>query len=81
MNTNSLHSDYIIIGAGAAGLFAAGKLTQLGKTVRIIDSEDKPGKKILISGGGYCNFTKIHLFLIIHTFVLLHYPDIPPIIL
>ena len=60
MNTNSLHSDFIIIGAGAAGLFAAGKLTQLGKTVRIIDSEDKPGKKILISGGGYCNFTNIH---------------------
>lgn len=60
MKNELSHSDYIIIGAGAAGLFAAGKLTQLGKTVRIIDSEDKPGKKILISGGGYCNFTNIH---------------------
>jgi len=50
-------SDCIIIGAGAAGLFCAGKISQHGKSVVILEHNDHPGKKIRISGGGRCNFT------------------------
>lgn len=49
--------DVIIIGAGAAGLMCAGVAAQGGKSVLLLDHADKPGKKILISGGGRCNFT------------------------
>jgi len=49
--------DVIIIGAGAAGLMCAGIAAQNGKSVLLLDHADKPGKKILISGGGRCNFT------------------------
>ena len=51
--------DAIIIGAGGAGLMCAGQAGQLGKRVLLLDHADKPGKKILISGGGRCNFTNI----------------------
>lgn len=51
--------DAIIIGAGAAGLMAAGVAGQRGKRVLVIDHADEPGKKILISGGGRCNFTNV----------------------
>ena len=47
--------DNIIIGAGAAGLFLAGEI-QDSKTL-ILESNPSPGKKIIISGGGRCNFT------------------------
>jgi predicted flavoprotein YhiN len=55
----SLHQtwDVVVIGAGAAGLFCAGTAGQRGRRVLVLDHADKPGKKILISGGGRCNFT------------------------
>jgi len=53
------HYDAIILGAGGAGLMAAATAGQLGKRVLLLDHADKPGKKILISGGGRCNFTNI----------------------
>jgi len=49
--------DAIIIGAGGAGLMAAATAGQLGVRVLVIDHAEKVGKKILISGGGRCNFT------------------------
>jgi len=49
--------DVIIIGAGAAGLMAAIRAGQRGRKVVLIDHADEVGKKILISGGGRCNFT------------------------
>jgi predicted Rossmann fold flavoprotein len=52
--------DAIILGAGAAGLFCAAIAGQRGKRVLVIDHAEAPGKKILISGGGRCNFTNIH---------------------
>ncbi|OYY65101.1 NAD(P)/FAD-dependent oxidoreductase [Sphingomonas sp. 28-62-11] len=53
----SLPYDVIILGAGAAGLFCAQVAGQRGRRVLVIDHADAPGKKILISGGGRCNFT------------------------
>ena len=52
--------DTIILGAGAAGLMAGMVAGQRGRRVLLIDHADQPGKKILISGGGRCNFTNIH---------------------
>ncbi|MCT2399001.1 NAD(P)/FAD-dependent oxidoreductase [Novosphingobium mangrovi (ex Huang et al. 2023)] len=52
--------DAIILGAGAAGLFCAATAGQRGKCVLLLDHADQPGKKILISGGGRCNFTNLH---------------------
>ncbi len=52
--------DAIILGAGAAGLMAALTAGQRGRRVLLVDHADEPGKKILISGGGRCNFTNIH---------------------
>ena len=54
------HYDVIILGAGAAGLMAARVAGQRGRRVLLIDHADAPGKKILISGGGRCNFTNLH---------------------
>jgi predicted Rossmann fold flavoprotein len=54
------HFDAIILGAGGAGLMCALAAGQRGKHVLVIDHADEPGKKILISGGGRCNFTNIH---------------------
>ena len=51
--------DAIILGAGGAGLLAAATAGQAGARVLVIDHADKPGKKILISGGGRCNFTNM----------------------
>jgi predicted Rossmann fold flavoprotein len=51
--------DAIILGAGGAGLMAAATAGQVGARVLVIDHADKPGKKILISGGGRCNFTNM----------------------
>lgn len=51
--------DVIILGAGAAGLMAARVAGQRGRRVLLIDHADAPGKKILISGGGRCNFTNL----------------------
>lgn len=54
-----MNYDVIIIGAGAAGLFCAGELVQKGKSVLVLEKNKKPGLKILISGGGRCNFTNL----------------------
>jgi predicted Rossmann fold flavoprotein len=51
--------DVIILGAGGAGLMCAATAGQRGKSVLVVDHADQPGKKILISGGGRCNFTNI----------------------
>ncbi|MDQ1230132.1 NAD(P)/FAD-dependent oxidoreductase [Sphingomonas sp. SORGH_AS_0879] len=51
--------DAIILGAGAAGLMAAATAGQRGRRVLVLDHAEAPGKKILISGGGRCNFTNI----------------------
>ena len=52
--------DAIVIGAGAAGLFCAALAGQRGRRVLLLDHSAEPGRKILISGGGRCNFTNIH---------------------
>lgn len=52
--------DAIILGAGAAGLMCAAIAGRRGRRVLLLDHADQPGKKILISGGGRCNFTNIH---------------------
>jgi predicted Rossmann fold flavoprotein len=52
--------DVIIIGAGAAGLMCAIEAGKRGKKVVVLDHTNKPGKKILMSGGGRCNFTNIY---------------------
>ncbi|OWU84178.1 membrane protein [Oceanicola sp. 22II-s10i] len=51
--------DAIILGAGGAGLLAAATAGQAGARVVVIDHAEKAGKKILISGGGRCNFTNM----------------------
>ncbi|MBI3534822.1 MAG: NAD(P)/FAD-dependent oxidoreductase [Deltaproteobacteria bacterium] len=49
--------EVIIIGAGAAGMMCALHAGRRGRRVLLVDHSDKPGKKILLSGGGRCNFT------------------------
>ncbi len=49
--------DVIIIGAGAAGLMCAASAAARGRRVMVLDHNDQPGRKILVSGGGRCNFT------------------------
>ncbi|SVD95292.1 uncharacterized protein METZ01_LOCUS448146, partial [marine metagenome] len=51
--------DVVVIGAGAAGLMCALTAGQRGKSVLVIDRANKVGKKILMSGGGRCNFTNL----------------------
>lgn len=51
--------DAIVIGAGAAGLFCAAHIGQGGKSVLVLDNGKKMGRKILMAGGGLCNFTNI----------------------
>jgi hypothetical protein len=51
--------DAIIIGAGAAGMYCAALAGQQGRRVLLVDHASEPGRKILISGGGRCNFTNI----------------------
>jgi predicted Rossmann fold flavoprotein len=55
-----LSFDSIIIGAGAAGLYAAMHAGLRGRRVLVIEHNTEPGAKILISGGGRCNFTNLH---------------------
>lgn len=50
----------VIIGAGAAGLMCAITAAERGRDVLLLDSSNKPGKKILMSGGGRCNFTNMY---------------------
>lgn len=53
--------DTVIIGAGAAGMFCAAQAGQAGSRVLLIDNGKKPGRKILMSGGGRCNFTNLYV--------------------
>lgn len=53
--------DVIIIGAGAAGLMCAIEAGKRGRRVLVVDHTNKVGKKILMSGGGRCNFTNYHI--------------------
>ncbi|WEK21780.1 MAG: aminoacetone oxidase family FAD-binding enzyme [Candidatus Pedobacter colombiensis] len=55
-----MEADAIIIGAGACGLMCAVQAGYLGKRVILLEKNDQPGAKILISGGGRCNYTNIH---------------------
>ena len=52
--------DAIVLGAGAAGMMCAMTAAARGRRVLLVDHADAPGKKILISGGGRCNFTNIN---------------------
>ncbi|MBS0882583.1 NAD(P)/FAD-dependent oxidoreductase [Pantoea sp. JGM49] len=52
--------DVIVIGAGAAGMFCAAQAGQLGRRVLLLDNGKKAGRKILMSGGGRCNFTNMY---------------------
>jgi predicted Rossmann fold flavoprotein len=52
--------DALILGGGAAGLMCAIEAGKRGKHVAVLEREDSLGKKILISGGGRCNFTNLH---------------------
>ncbi|HEK1719410.1 TPA: NAD(P)/FAD-dependent oxidoreductase [Proteus mirabilis] len=53
--------DTVIIGAGAAGLFCASLAGQAGLSVLVLDNGKKAGRKILMSGGGRCNFTNMYI--------------------
>jgi len=52
--------DVLVLGAGAAGLMCAAVASQRGRRVALVDHNPQPGRKILISGGGRCNFTNLH---------------------
>lgn len=52
--------DSIVVGAGAAGLYAAFHAGRRGRRVLVLEHNGEPGAKILISGGGRCNFTNLH---------------------
>ena len=53
------HYDVIVLGAGAAGLMCAARAGQRGRRVLVLEKAVSPGRKILISGGGRCNFTNL----------------------
>src|SRR5579864_6969682 len=52
--------DVIVIGAGAAGLMCAIEAGKRGRRVLVVEHNPRIGRKILISGGGRCNFTNLH---------------------
>lgn len=56
-----INKDVLVIGAGAAGLFCAAQAGKRGRQVSLLDHAKRPGKKILISGGGRCNFTNYYV--------------------
>jgi len=60
MSSSVASFDVIVLGAGAAGLMCAAVAGQRGRRVALLDHGSLPGRKILISGGGRCNFTNIH---------------------
>ncbi|MCP1677108.1 putative Rossmann fold flavoprotein [Natronocella acetinitrilica] len=60
MDTGARQVDVAIIGAGAAGLMCAIAAGRRGRRVLVMDHANKVGKKILMSGGGRCNFTNLH---------------------
>lgn len=52
--------DVVVLGAGAAGLFCAAEAARRGRRVVVVDHAPEPGRKIMVSGGGRCNFTNLH---------------------
>src|SRR5215469_12091992 len=58
--SQSRQFDVLVLGAGAAGLMCAAVAGQRGRRVALLERNAQPGRKILISGGGRCNFTNIH---------------------
>ena len=56
-NLNNKVWDLVVIGAGPAGMMAAGRAAELGKKVLILEKNTSLGKKLLITGGGRCNVT------------------------
>lgn len=61
MAAPAIHSfDALILGGGAAGLMCAIEAGKAGRRVVVLERADRLGKKILISGGGRCNFTNLH---------------------
>ena len=52
--------DVLVIGAGAAGLWCAIEAGKRGRRVAVLEHAERAGKKILISGGGRCNFTNLY---------------------
>ncbi len=57
----SEHFDVIVLGAGAAGLMTAWHAGRRGRRVRVLEKSNKAGRKILMSGGGRCNFTNLYV--------------------
>lgn len=53
--------DVVVLGAGASGLMLAAKAAQRGRKVLVVEKANKIGKKILMSGGGKCNFTNLYV--------------------
>ena len=60
VHRNPNYYDVIVMGAGAAGLFCAASAGRRGRKVLVLEKSNKVGKKILMSGGGRCNFTNMH---------------------
>jgi predicted Rossmann fold flavoprotein len=60
--SNSMHTDWdvIIVGAGAAGLFCAIQAAKRGRSTLVLERGARVGRKIVISGGGRCNFTNLN---------------------
>ena len=61
MPNKALLTDVLIIGASASGLMCALEAGKRGRNVTVLDHANKPGKKILMSGGGRCNFTNYNI--------------------
>lgn len=61
MNSSLIDFDVVILGAGAAGLMAARVAGSRGLSVLVLEKANKAGKKILMSGGGRCNFTNYYV--------------------
>ncbi|CAA0099016.1 putative protein [BD1-7 clade bacterium] len=59
MSSNAQYKPVIVLGAGASGLMCAIEAGQRGRDVLVLNNANKPGKKILMSGGGRCNFTNL----------------------
>lgn len=57
---NTPPEDVLVLGAGAAGLMCAAVAGQRGRSVRVLERAERIGKKILVSGGGRCNFTNLY---------------------
>jgi len=60
MSAHLRQFDVVVLGAGAAGLMCAATAGQRGRRVALLEHGGQPGRKILISGGGRCNFTNLH---------------------